>query len=372
MYKSGLAIQFLLSAALCAVIFSFASPSARGQSSGEQSSSPPASSPAPAPAATQNAPASDLHEDWTSIKIKPDELTATVPILGEKDDVPGTSFIRERYQMLWRSMDPLDVYVVRPRNVEKPPVILYLYSFPQDTDRFKDDRWCATVTSNGYAAIGFVSHLTGHRVHDRPVKEWFVSELQESLVDSTHDVQMVLNYVDTRPDLDSSRIGMFGVGSGGSIAILAAAADPRIKVINVLSPWGDWPDWLAKSSIVPKEERAAYLTPEFLAKVAPFDPMVWFPKLSNTRVRIQNVRNVSSVPDECQIKIEEAAPSQAVVDQFQNGRAFVPVSAGGKVFDWIKEQLQTAPTPAIAGYKPGVHYYSAQDTNSLPALPTTN
>jgi hypothetical protein len=368
MQKSRLALQIIFPAALCVLIFSFASPSARSQSSGAQASSSPASS----PSGTQAAPAGEPHEDWTSIKAKPDELTPAVPILGEKDDVPGTSFIRERYQMLWRSMDPLDVYVVRPRNVEKPPVIFYLYSFPQDTDRFKDDRWCATVTNNGYAAIGFVSHLTGHRVHDRPVKEWFISELQESLADSTHDVQMILNYVETRSDLDSSRIGVFGVGSGGSIAILAAAADPRIKVINLLSPWGDWPDWLAKSNMVPQDERAAYLTPEFLANVAPLDPVAWLPKLTATRVRIQNVRGTLSVPDECQVKIEAAAPSQAIVDQFENGRAFVPVSAGGKVFDWIKEQLQTAPTPAIAAYKPGVHHYSAQDTNSLPALPTSN
>lgn len=361
MRKFGLMCKFFVPLVFCAFVLGFVSPSARSQTPGAQ-----------ATASTAPVTPGEPHEDWNSIKAKPDELVAAAPILGEKDDVPGNSFIRERYQMLWRSMDPLDVYVVRPRNVDKPPVILYLYSFPQDTDRFKNDRWCATVTSNGYAAIGFVSHLTGHRVHDRPVKEWFISELQESLADSTHDVQMILNYVGTRPDLDSSHIGMFGVGSGGSIAILAAAADPRIKVINLLSPWGDWPDWLAKSSIVPKQERAAYLTPEFLAKVAPLDPVAWLPKLTDTRVRIQNVRGIPSVPEECQKKIEAAAPPQAIVDQFENGRAFVPVSAGGRVFDWIKDQLQTAPTPAIAAYKPGVHYYSAQESNSLPTLPTSN
>jgi hypothetical protein len=312
------------------------------------------------------------HEDWNSIKVKPGDFVAAKPLLGERDDVQNMSFVRERYQMLWRSMDPLDVYVVTPRNVEKAPVIVYLYSFPQDTDRFKDDRWCATATANGYAAIGFVSHLTGQRIHDRPVKEWFISELQESLADTAHDVQMILNYVETREDLDSHRIGMFAVGSGASVAILTAVVDPRIKAINLLSPWGDWPDWLAKSDLVPQEERATYLKPEFLAKVAPLDPVAWLPKITTDEVRIQNVRGSKTVPNECQMKIEAAAPPQAVVDQFENGRAFVPVSAGGKVFDWIKEQLQSAPTPAVAAYKPGVHHYSAQETNSLPTLPTSN
>jgi hypothetical protein len=352
--------------AICALLLCVVAPCARSQSSGAQPSSS-------APSSLLNSSpggAGDAHEDWTTIKVKPEELNAAKPILGEKDDVADTSFIRERYQMIWRSGDPLDVYVVLPRNVAKAPVILYLYSFPQDTDRFKDDRWCASATSNGYAAIGFVSHLTGHRVHDRPVKEWFISELQESLADSTHDVQMILNYVNTRSDLDSTRIGMFGVGSGGTVAILAAAADPRIKAINLLSPWGDWPTWLAKSSLIPQEERARYLTPEFLAKVQPLDPIVWLPKITSAQIRIQNVRGSTIIPDECQKKIEVAAPSAAVVDQFENGRAFVPVSAGGKVFDWIKDELQPIPVPAIAVYSPGVHVYSAAASEALPPLST--
>src|ERR1700678_1771331 len=134
----------------------------------------PASVPAAASggqaAATLDPVLPDFHEDWTALSIKGSDLHALHPILGEKDDVPGSTFIRERYQMLWRPEDPLDVFVIRPKGGAKSPVILYLYSFPQDTDRFKDDRWCATVTSNGYAAVGFVSHLTGQRIHDRPAK----------------------------------------------------------------------------------------------------------------------------------------------------------------------------------------------------------
>jgi hypothetical protein len=337
-----------------------------------QSAAPPDQQHADSNSAAQTPPAQAIekHEDWTSPRLKPGALTAAEPLIGERDDVSETGFIRERYQMLWRNEDPLDVFVVLPRNVERPPVIIYLYSFPQDTDRFKDDRWCESVTSNGYAAVGFVSRLTGHRVHDRPVKEWFVSELQESLADSAHDVQMILNYLDTRSDLDTRRIGMFGVGSGASVAILAAAVDPRIKAINLIGPWGDWPDWLAKSSIIPNNERATYLTPEFLAKVAPLDPMVWLPRIKTAQVRIQNVRNSPIVPDDVQKKIESAAPPYAVVDQFENGRAFVPVSAGGKVFDWIRDQLQLVPVPALASYSPGVHFYPASESVSLPPLST--
>jgi len=316
------------------------------------------------------ADAADQPEDWTSINLKQNELQPAVPILGEKDEVPTTSFIRERYQMLWRPGDPLDVYVVRPRGVAKPPVILYLYSFPQDTDRFKNDRWCETVTSNGFAAVGFVSELTGHRIHDRPAKQWFVSELQESLATSTHDVQMILNYLETRKDLNMDRVGMFGVGSGGTIAILASAADPRIKAIDVVSPWGDWKEWLAHSSIVPANERATYLTPEFLANVAPLDPVTWLARVKASAVQIQNVRKTPTVPDSVQERIEAAAPSNAIVDQFGDMRAYYPESAGGKIFNWLKGQLQLdASTIDMAANSPGIHYFPPVGSETLPVLP---
>lgn len=71
------------------------------------------------------------------------------------------------------------------------------------------------VTREGFAAVGFVSALTGHRYHDRPMREWFISEPQECLAVSAHDVQMVLDYLGTRGDLNTDRVGMVAEGSGG-------------------------------------------------------------------------------------------------------------------------------------------------------------
>jgi cephalosporin-C deacetylase-like acetyl esterase len=208
-------------------------------------------------------------EDWSSLSLADSHLQAEEPVVGERDDFP--QFTRELMQVKWRQGDPIDLYVIRPKGVAKPPVVLYLYGYPAETDRFRDNDYCVRVTANGFAAIGFVSALTGHRYHGRPMKEWFVSELQESLGSSVHDVQMILNFLSTRDDLDLSKVGMFGEGSGGTIAVLAAAADPRIKAIDLLDPWGDWPDWVRDSNIIPENERANYLQPEFLQKVAGLD-----------------------------------------------------------------------------------------------------
>src|SRR5216684_3871874 len=167
---------------------------------------------------------------------------------------------------------------MKPTGIKNPPVILNLYGYPADTAAYKMEVFQKELTKGGFAAVGFVSALTGHRYHGRPMKEWFLSELQESLATSAHDVQMILNFLAARGDLDMTRVGMFGQGSGATIAILASAVDPRIKVLDVLDPWGDWPTWMATSEFPPKDERPDYVKPEFLKKSRRSKPSIGCPR----------------------------------------------------------------------------------------------
>lgn len=279
-------------------------------------------------------------ENWNSISLAGSKLVADPPFVGEKGDFP--TFTRELLQLKWRTGDPIDLYVIRPKNVANPPVVLYLYSYPSETDRFRDNEYCARITEGGFAAVGFVSALTGQRYHMRPMKEWFVSELQESLGSSVHDVQMILNYLSTRGDLDMNRVGMFGTGSGATIAILAAAADPRIKAIDLLDPWGDWPDWMAKSSIIPEDERPDYVKPEFLQKIAPLDPVQWLPQLKIQDVRLQRLKNDTTTPQLAGDKIEAAAGSNVKIVRYDDVKQFYGAGSGGRVFQWVKDQLRPA------------------------------
>lgn len=299
-------------------------------------------------------------EDWTKLRVQDTSLKLKQPELAETDDIPNTGFIRERYQVTWRTEDPFDLYVIRPRGVEHAPVILYLYSFPEDTEQFKNNLWCETAVSGGYAAVGFVGAVTGHRTRYRLGKDWFVSEMQEALGSTVHDVQLVLDYLQTRKDLDANRVAMFGSGSGGAIAILASAADSRIRAVDLLGPWGDWPEWIAETKIIPDEERAKYQKAEFLAKVAPLEPVAWLPKVRAKALRIQDVRVNKSMPDEAQKKLEAAAPDFAVLNEYGNGRAFMANQLPGDAFQWMKDRLKDGTqVQAAAAKSERVHFFPA-------------
>ncbi len=248
--------------------------------------------------------------------------------------------------MQWRLNDPVELHIVRPHGVTKPPVILYLYSFPTDSTRFTQKAWCQLVTSHGFAAVGFVGALTSQRYHTRPMREWFVSELQESLATSTHDVQMIIDYLGSRVDMDTTKLGMLGEGSGGAIAILAAAADPRIAFVDAINPWGDWPDWLKESRVVPEQERATYLKLEFLQKVAMLDPVKYVPHFSRGRIRIEQVTGDLLIPKDVQAKLAASALALGSVVQYPDLRA--QVQAWTTQAWWLKQQLQPASTSAMA------------------------
>jgi dienelactone hydrolase len=254
-------------------------------------------------------------------------------------------------QVQWRDLDPIDLYVVKPKGVEKPPVIVYLYGYPSTATAFTNESWLDRVTKGGYAAVGFVGALTDYRFRMRPMKQTYLTELSESLATTTHDVQMLLNYLGSRGDLDMSRVGLFGTGSGATVAILAAAADPRIKAIECFEPWGDWPKWAATSIEVNPQERADSMKPEFLAKVAPMDPVKWLPSLTKQQVQIQFIDTDDALAKDAKAAIEAAAPKNAQVIHFENrGHHFGAVS-NGRFFDWLKAQLHApvlAPQPQQA------------------------
>jgi hypothetical protein len=303
----------------------------------------PASPPIADPADTRF---KGVKEDWTSPALRTSNLKPAPPVTGYINDHPG--YTVELLQVQWRFGDPLDLYVMKPKGIKKPPVILYLYGYPSDTDRFKDEDFQDKVTKDGFAAVGFVSALTGHRYHDRPMREWFISELQESLATSVHDVQLVLDYLASRDDLDMSRVGLFTQGSGATIGILASAVDPRIRVLDAIDPWGDWATWMATSPFVPEEERAEYVKPEFLKKAAALEPVEWLPKIQAKKFRLQDAVFELNTPKSAKEKLRAAVPTSATILIYKTPEEFNAVVRGKKELEWIQHELRSLPNTETA------------------------
>jgi hypothetical protein len=314
-------------------------------SNGQSATPPSGANVAPAtPQAGDSSPATPARpENWNELSLSKSGLNTasySAVVLGKGEEADYT---RELVRVQWRRGDPIDIYVVLPHGVSKPPAILYLYDYRYGTERFRDNGWCGRATKGGFAAVGITSALSFERIRSpRPRKQWFVSELEEALGASTHDVQMILNYLASRGDIDMGRVGMFAQGSGGAVAVLAAAVDSRIAVLDLLDPWGDWPDWMKDSPQIPEDERGNYLQPEFLKKVAGLDPVKYIPQLPVRALRIQQVRTEPVTPASAKEKIAAATlpPEQTVwyEDAAAHAAAWRTEGLGG----WIRQQLSPA------------------------------
>lgn len=295
---------------------------------------------------TQSAAEASMgEEDLSSVRRKT-KLTRSTPLVFNRDE--GTGFQRELVSMAWRPLDEVRLSIMKPKGVPKPPVMLLLYTWPQTADqRFLSDAFAERVTQFGVAAVGFESALTGSRYRNRPMREWFVSELHESLAKSTHDVSYILDYLATRGDLDMSRVGMFGTGSGASIAILAAVADPRIRALDLLNPWGDWPTWFKSTSVVKDTERSQFTTAAKAKSVANFEPVARLRQL-RIPVRLSLIQSDTEVPVAVQKKLRAAVPAGAVVRSFADDMELFQASQGGATFQWLAEKLKAVKPRAAA------------------------
>jgi hypothetical protein len=252
-------------------------------------------------------------------------------------------YVRELVRVQWRAADPINLWVMRPKTPEKVPVILYLYSYPTEDNQFRNDGWAKRAVTGGYAAVGFVSALTGQRFQMRPIKQTFVTQLPESLGSTVHDVQLILNYLEGRGDLDTDHVGMFGMGSGGTIAILAARVDKRIKSVDVLDPWGDWPDWLKETPDVSEEDRPKLITSEFLKSVENLDPVVYLPSMRVERVhiRLQQTLSEQLTPKDAKDRIASSVADPGFVTRYADTKTLMDAWQAKGLSGWLKDQLHS-------------------------------
>lgn len=95
-----------------------------------------------------------------------------------------------------------------------------------------------------YAERGFIAVAIDGRYHgertkagtgsaeysDAILRTYRTGKEHPFLYDTVWDIMRLLDYLETRQDIDAKRIGMMGISKGGMETYLAAAVDPRIAV----------------------------------------------------------------------------------------------------------------------------------------------
>lgn len=115
----------------------------------------------------------------------------------------------------------------KPAGVSKPPVMVMAVGL--DSTKEETDAYEAPFLARGIAILVFDGPGQGEGQYDLAIRG-----------DYEAPVKAVIDYIGTRADLDSNRVGMWGVSLGGYYAPRAAAFDKRIKACIALGGPFNW------------------------------------------------------------------------------------------------------------------------------------
>jgi dipeptidyl aminopeptidase/acylaminoacyl peptidase len=115
----------------------------------------------------------------------------------------------------------------KPRGVARPPVLIMAVGL--DSAKEETDAYEQPYLARGIATLVFDGPGQGEGEYDFAIRG-----------DYEVAVSGVVDYVETRADLDTQRIGLWGVSLGGYYAPRAAAHEKRIKACIALGGPYDW------------------------------------------------------------------------------------------------------------------------------------
>ena len=115
----------------------------------------------------------------------------------------------------------------KPAGVAKPPVVVICVGL--DSTKEEMDVYENILLARGMATLPFDGPGQGEAEYDLPIRG-----------DFEVPVKAVVDFIETRADLDASRIGVMGVSLGGYYAARAAAFEKRLKACVSLSGPYSW------------------------------------------------------------------------------------------------------------------------------------
>jgi dipeptidyl aminopeptidase/acylaminoacyl peptidase len=115
----------------------------------------------------------------------------------------------------------------KPQGIEKPPVVVMAVGL--DSTKEETEAYEQPFHPRGMATLAFDGPGQGEGQYDLAIRG-----------DYEVPVKAVVDFIETRRDLDHGRIGMWGVSLGGYYAPRAAAFEKRIKACIALGGPFDW------------------------------------------------------------------------------------------------------------------------------------
>jgi uncharacterized protein len=177
----------------------------------------------------------------------------------------------------------------------------------------------------GFASFGIDARFHGER-RDPEVLAAMATEpslLARMLRETVIDMRRAIDYLETRPECDSSRIGFLGASMGGFVGSLVAGADARVQAPVLLVSGADWPTMLESTEA--RDFRRVATAGDIAAARAvldPVDPKHWVGRIAPRPVLMIAGDADAQVPPASARALHAAAREPKQVLWYSGGHAF--------------------------------------------------
>jgi hypothetical protein len=199
----------------------------------------------------------------------------------------------------------IEIDYYRPVSTNRLPIIMVL---PMLGGGYELERHFA----NYFASHGYAAAIVRR---DRRQKEMKIEELDILMRQMVMDHRQVVDWFEAQPELDASRLGIFGVSMGGIKGALLVALEPRIKAAALGLAGGDLPYILTRTTeggLVRRREqelKTRHITLEQseqqLRDIITCDPINYAPFVDPRKVMLVLARNDTVVPIEKGVELKE-------------------------------------------------------------------
>lgn len=235
---------------------------------------------------------------------------------------------------------PLDVFPVEDAKKPTPVVVILHYWGARDlrTERGLADE----LVAQGVAAVivtlpyhlqrtppGFSSGALALRPdparHDENIAQHLVATMTQSVL----DVRRAVDWIQTRPEFDGTRVGIVGVSLGALVASLCYGVDDRFTKSAFMLGGADLAHIVWNSAIVVSEKenlRRMGLTEERLhEQLAPIEPLDFLPQRKSFSAFVIGAKHDTVIPHEDTEKLINALPGAKTlwIDTGHYGGIFV-------------------------------------------------
>ncbi len=202
--------------------------------------------------------------------------------------------------------EPVPTLLGLPPGEAPFPCVIFLHGIGQDKTFFDDI--ASIFTEAGYAFATFDQYTRGERkLEDASFFEEALGLRRRAAV-TVLDTRRLVDYLETRDDIEADHIYLLGASFGAITGSTAAAFEPRIRAVVLTYGGGDLPKLFdsreAKAGLGPLHGLVSSFA-SFL--LAPADPVLHAAEIAPRPVLLQNGEDDGVIPPNAARALQEAA-----------------------------------------------------------------